>query len=323
MNPFELAELLGDLPDDMIRDAEKAHPRKPRHISILSALAASAALVIAAAVYPKVHVPTPDIRDDSSILTDPRDTAPTSQTTFTTIAPPQSETSSAPVTTTEIVTATAPVTTADLPPFTTGSPPQTHTTGTTASATTTGTITPQSTTTTSRSTVQPPETTSRPEETTVTTVRPEETTVTTFRPEETTGGVEGTTSENAGFWYSYEIDVQREFLGTAPASGDVPFRYTITAEENAAGKQYIIIDTYSTSETLVFSADAENGALAFVIWHTEPLAEGEERHVRFTVRMPDGVQFDPALCSAQAVQTNADPYYYSTKTQYAIPLRIQ
>lgn len=317
MTPLELSELMNELPDDLIVSANRGKSERKRPLFRVTywmpAAAVCAVGVICAAVYPRLRYSLP-----GRIIEPEHSAAETTQTVPSVTTPDETQTTVSDTASVTTVTTSVPFTTdtsfSTPTPFTTGTSFSTSAPLTTGTAPTTSaaTTTPASLTETTQSRTE-----------TVTTPPPEETTVTTFRPEETTGGAEGTTSESAGFWYSYEIGVQREFLGTAPASGDVPFRYTITAEENAAGKQYIIIDTYSTGETLVFSADAENGALAFVIWHTEPLAEGEERHVRFTVWMPDGVQFDPALCSAQAVQKNADPYYYSTKTQYAIPLRIQ
>ena len=56
MSPFEFEELLGDLPDGMLRAANDNTYRKPRRLPYLvSALAACITAVIAAAVYPRLQ----------------------------------------------------------------------------------------------------------------------------------------------------------------------------------------------------------------------------------------------------------------------------
>ena len=59
MNEWELSELIGDLPDDMITEAYAPH-RKHQIIYILSAAAACFVAVIAAVIYPKLRMQTPE-----------------------------------------------------------------------------------------------------------------------------------------------------------------------------------------------------------------------------------------------------------------------
>ena len=68
MNPIDFAELLNELPDDMICSANDADYRKRHRISyIISALAASVVLIISAAFYLKLRTEKPSLllRSDS------------------------------------------------------------------------------------------------------------------------------------------------------------------------------------------------------------------------------------------------------------------
>lgn len=71
MNGEELYALLQDLPDDFITEA--VVPYRKRRISlrvIIPAIAACLAVVIAAAVYPKIRMQKPDITADPAIITE-------------------------------------------------------------------------------------------------------------------------------------------------------------------------------------------------------------------------------------------------------------
>ena len=71
MNGEELYALLQDLPDDFITEA--VVPYRKHRISlrvIIPAIAACLAVVIAAAVYPKIRMQKPDITADSAIITE-------------------------------------------------------------------------------------------------------------------------------------------------------------------------------------------------------------------------------------------------------------
>lgn len=71
MNGEELYALLQDLPDDFI--TETVVPYRKRRISlrvIIPAIAACLAVVIAAAVYPKIRMQKPDITADPAIITE-------------------------------------------------------------------------------------------------------------------------------------------------------------------------------------------------------------------------------------------------------------
>lgn len=71
MNGEELYALLQDLPDDFITEA--VVPYRKRRISlhvIIPAIAACLAVIIAAAVYPKIRMQKPDITADPAIITE-------------------------------------------------------------------------------------------------------------------------------------------------------------------------------------------------------------------------------------------------------------
>lgn len=93
MNPLRFSEILADIPDEFIASAAEPQ-RKPVHWYPISAAAACIVLLISAALYPKLHVETPEIIAPPAATTETTAAATTepphpseTQTTAATILP--------------------------------------------------------------------------------------------------------------------------------------------------------------------------------------------------------------------------------------------
>ena len=117
MNALDLARLLGDLPDEMITEADAAfYPGRRIRLHVLYAAAACIAVLIAAVVYPKLRVQRPPVIAEDSLPVTDTATPPAAETTLpddTTRYAPAVTTATAPGVITDSTVTTATVLTTD------------------------------------------------------------------------------------------------------------------------------------------------------------------------------------------------------------------
>ena len=313
MNPLTFAEIINDLPADIIESADGPYSRSLRWYQI-SAVAACIVLMISAAVYPKLRTQTPEIVSSPTVVSETTVATTTQQerTDFTTATPESksstTQTTAHPASVTSRTTTTATVTMHTTAQNTLA----TASVGTTAPRQTAAperTETPQTdqpATTTQKQTTKPVLIGS----TTVTTV-----TTTAPQPEPLTVPLwTGYVIYPGGIWdeppyfhssFRWLPSNQYEFLRE---EFDIPPEFDLTQNQCLE----ITIQTAYAKAAIVGCHYKENG-LTFTIGYLEN-SRFTDQILRYAIPVPENLSVSPDSCIAKYVEMTDEEMYQALLT---------